>query len=114
MQKRNRKQWMAGVLAVSMVCSLGTVPVKAKQKQVKKKQAGAKVTKVTFKGLAKGTYYVRVRSQYKVGAKKKYSAFSKVKKIVLKAIKKTVTDTKNTATPAPTKSPAGNLSLIHI
>ena len=108
MQKRNRKQWMAGVLAVSMVCSLGTVPVKAKQKQVKKKQAGAKVTKVTFKGLAKGTYYVRVRSQYKVGAKKKYSAFSKVKKIVLKAIKKTVTDTKNTATPAPTKSPAGN------
>ena len=150
MQKRNRKQWMAGVLAVSMVCSLGTVPVKAKQKlvkpaiqkvysashgqlivvykktakakkyqiqiskdkkfkkRVKKKQAGAKVTKVTFKGLAKGTYYVRVRSQYKVGAKKKYSAFSKVKKIVLKAVKKTVTDTKNTATPAPTKNPAGN------
>ena len=150
MQKRNRKQWMAGVLAVSMVCSLGTVPVKAKQKlvkpaiqkvysasqgqlivvykktakakkyqiqiskdkkfkkQVKKKQAGAKVTKVTFKGLAKGTYYVRVRSQYKVGAKKKYSAFSKVKKIVLKAVKKTVTDTKNTATPVPTKNPAGN------
>lgn len=35
MQKRNRKQWMAGVLAVSMVCSLGTVPVKAKQKLVK-------------------------------------------------------------------------------
>ena len=43
-----------------------------------------------------------------MGAKKKYSAFSKVKKIVLKAVKKTVTDTKNTATPAPTKNPAGN------
>ena len=56
------------------------------KKGIKTKQA-AKVKKIVFKGLTKGTYYVHMRSQYKVGKKNKYGDFSKVKKYVFMSFK---------------------------
>ena len=72
------------------------------KKGIKTKQA-AKVKKIVFKGLTKGTYYVHMRSQYKVGKKNKYGDFSKVKKYVLNVKKKN--DIKQTASPSVTLVP---------